>query len=223
MLAVKLIQLLKMKGLAQQATADALVAILNENKVSDKDAGFFESLYQQIEERGVFPNEKEKFILNSLPHIGLCQNALVAYQCREGFGFLNSVLALSMETAEFPVDFFSDYTLSQRGRTTQGVVLFKNQMQALTDKSKKIATKPDVSEVQAGFSIPRVFNLHSQLADRALQNGNQLQIEINSDEASIFSNKKYKEIQKLAVSQQQEYCLQVEETYKLRELGQQLA
>ena len=125
-LAVKLIQLLKMKGMAQQATADALVAMLNENKVSDKDSGFFESLYKNFEERGVFPNEKEKFILNSLPHIGLCQNALVAYQCREGFGFLNCVLALSMETAEFPVDFFSDYTLSQRGRTTQGVVLFKN-------------------------------------------------------------------------------------------------
>tara|TARA_B110000285_G_C14832337_1_gene471437 strand:+ start:181 stop:306 length:126 start_codon:yes stop_codon:yes gene_type:complete len=41
-----------------------------------------------------------------------------------------------METAQFPLDFFNEYTLSLRGRTSQGVILFKNQMLALVDKSK---------------------------------------------------------------------------------------
>jgi len=41
-----------------------------------------------------------------------------------------------METAAFPLDFFNEYTLSLRGRTSQGVILFKNQMLALVDKSK---------------------------------------------------------------------------------------
>jgi len=52
------------------------------------------------------------------------------------------------------------------------------------------------------MEIPTVFSLHSQLADKAMHFCTQLQAEINSDEASIFQNKKYKELLKLAASQQ---------------------
>lgn len=54
-----------------------------------------------------------------------------------------------------------------------------------------------------------MYNLHCQLIDRSTQYYMQLQSEINSDEASIFQNKKYKELIKLAQMQQQYYCQQV--------------
>jgi hypothetical protein len=43
-----------------------------------------------------------------------------------------------------------------------------------------------------------MYNLHCQLIEKSFQNAMQLQNEINSDEASIFQNKKYKELIKLA-------------------------
>jgi|TARA_B110001450_G_C17573097_1_gene461622 hypothetical protein len=73
-----------------------------------------------------------------------------------------------METAAFPLDFFNEYTLSLRGRTSQGVILFKNQMLALVDKSKQIPTKPDVSEENKNFNAPRMYNLHCQLIEKSM-------------------------------------------------------
>jgi len=66
----------------------------------------------------VFPSDKEAYIINSLPSILYAQKALLAYQCKEAQGYLNAILAFTMETAEFPIDFFNDYSLSLRGRTT---------------------------------------------------------------------------------------------------------
>lgn len=120
-----------------------------------------------------------------------------------------------METAEFPIDFFNDYSLSLRGRTTQGVTLFKNQILAMVDNSKKKSTKPDVSPVQEKMNIPKTFNLHGQLADKSMDQCVTLQHELNSDEASIFQNKKYKELVKLANMQQEEICAQILEQFTL--------
>lgn len=53
------------------------------------------------------------------------------------------------------------------------------------------------------------------MADKAMEHCVQLQHEINSDEASIFGNKKYKELMKLAIMQQGEVCEQIQETYTL--------
>ena len=114
-----------------------------------------------------------------------------------------------METSEFPVDFFNDYSLTLRGRTTQGVQLFKNQILAMVENSKKKSTKPEPTEVQTKMNIPKVFNLHGQLADKSLDYCTALQHEINSDEASIFANKKYKELIKLAKLQEDEICVQL--------------
>lgn len=71
-------------------------------------------------------------------------------------------------------------------------------MIAMVDKSKKIPTKPDVSEQQASWNVAEVFSAHCNLTDRCVQNCTHIQNEINSDEGSIFGNKKYKELLKLA-------------------------
>ena len=106
-----------------------------------------------------------------------------------------------MATAEFSADFSNDYSLSLRGRTTQGVTLFKNQILAMVDGSKKKSTKPEVTESQSNMKIPKTFNLHGQFADKSMDFSISLQHEINSDEASIFQNK-YKELLKLANQRQ---------------------
>ena len=40
------------------------------------------------------------------------KNALVTYRFREGMGFLNAILAFSMESLEFPADYFNEYSLT---------------------------------------------------------------------------------------------------------------
>jgi hypothetical protein len=134
---------------------------LNEDKLPDgATVNFPGQIYGMLGEMNVFPSDKEAYIINSLPSILFAQKALLAYKCREAQGYLNAILAFTMETAEFPIDFFNDYSLSLRGRTTQGVTLFKNQILAMVENSKKKATKPDVSESQQKMNIPKTFNLH---------------------------------------------------------------
>ena len=45
--------------------------------------------------------------------------------CREGISFLNAILALSLETVEFPAEYFNEYSLTLRGRATQGVRIIR--------------------------------------------------------------------------------------------------
>ena len=87
-------------------------------------------------------------------------NGLMAYKFKEAQGYLNAILAFTMETAEVPLDFFNNYSLTLRGRTTQGVTAFKNQMQALVEDSKKLSTGAVKDEQLQGLDIPKVFNLH---------------------------------------------------------------
>lgn len=143
-LAIKLLQLIKLKSGAQQNTAAFLIKILNENLLN-VDQGLFEGLFSILNENKINLNEKERFILNSRPAVELATMAPLVYKAKEGFGFLNAVLAFVMETDELPVDFFNEYTLTL-GRSSQGVVQFKNAMIAMVDKSKKLSTKPDVSD-----------------------------------------------------------------------------
>jgi hypothetical protein len=44
---------------------------------------FFEKLYAIFADEKVFPSDKEKYILNSLPTVEYAKSALLAYQCRE--------------------------------------------------------------------------------------------------------------------------------------------
>lgn len=217
-LAVKLVQLIKLKSVAHKATVDCLVKILNEDLFEAECADFFEVLYSKFEAVSVFPIEKERYILNSSPTCFLAKSALTAYTSREGVGFLNAVLALSLETAEFPAEYFNEYALTLRGRATQGVTQFKNQMLALVADSKKRQQKAELNDTQKQFKISKVFTAHAQLTDRSGQLCNQLQNEINCDEASVFQNKKYKEILKLANEQQEEIYEHLKEQYDLAPL-----
>jgi hypothetical protein len=128
-LLVKLIQLLKLKTNAQQATATLIVKLLNDDAVPkelisfEKLLGFF---FDQCDANQVYPSDKEKYILQSQPTVLLVRNGLLAYQLKESQVFLNATLALSLETEQLPIDFFNEYTLTQRGRQGQGVTLFKN-------------------------------------------------------------------------------------------------
>ena len=44
----------------------------------------------------------------------------------------------------------------------------------MVDKSKKVPTKPDVKDTHTKMDVPSVFNLHSQLADKAIHYCTQL-------------------------------------------------
>lgn len=110
-----MIQLLKLKQNAQQLTAALLVKILNEDLLQSASysiAQLFNTILDLCSSESVYPSDKEKYILTSLPTAFLVKSALLAYQLREGFGFLNAVLAFSLETAQVPLDFFNEYTLT---------------------------------------------------------------------------------------------------------------
>lgn len=200
--AVKLVQLLKLKGNASTCLVNGLLKFLNEwQPLASEKVDFFETVYDFLAKEEIIPSEKERYILNALPHLHVARQGLVAYMCRESFGYLNAVLALSAETAEFPVDYFNEYSLTQRGRTTQGVNIFKSQMLALVADSKKRSQKADLTDAQKNFKLSRAFNLHSALSEKCLLYCTHLQNECNSDDAAIFQNKKYKDLMKLSVDQ----------------------
>lgn len=66
-LAVKLLQILKLKSVAQLALVDKLVELLNTRTEFDKN--FLTSLYGAFDGTTIFPTEKERFLLNSLPNV----------------------------------------------------------------------------------------------------------------------------------------------------------
>lgn len=125
-LIVKLIQLLKLKSIASKEAVDCVLSILNEDRIQSDSVNLFEFLYAQFEADSVLPIEKERYILNSLPACFLAKAAMTVYTCREGISFLNAVLAISLETVQFPAEYFNEYALTLRGRATQGVTQFKN-------------------------------------------------------------------------------------------------
>ena len=118
-------------------------------------------------------NDKEKFILNVKPTLCLAKLCLNAYKCKLALGYFTAVLALQMETSEFPVDFFNEYSLTL-GRSSQGVTQFKTAMISMVDKSKKIPTKPDLKASHESMQIPTVYAKQAQLADRLSQTYMQL-------------------------------------------------
>jgi len=104
---------------AQQSVVAFILKLLNEDTLRGSTAAnFFETLYKQFDDDKVYPTEKERYILNSLPNIKYTENALLTYKFKEISGYMNAILALQMETAQFPLDFFNEYTLTLRGRTS---------------------------------------------------------------------------------------------------------
>lgn len=95
-------------------------------------------------------------------------------------------------------------------------------MLAFVDNSKMRQQKADLTDMQKEFKISKVYNCQAQLTDRSAQLCNQLQNEINCDEASIFQNKKYREILKFAIEQQEEIFENLKDQYDIESLVQSL-
>ena len=72
-------------------------------------------------------------------HIYNALFALEVYSLSERLPLLDTILGLTLESLGIAADMLTDYALTL-GKTTQGVNVFKNNMQALTDKSKMIGT-----------------------------------------------------------------------------------
>lgn len=117
---------------------------LNENLLNATEAGLFESLYQACTDNSLNLNDKERYVLTSLPTLYIVENALQVFKCKAAAGYLSAILALFMETKEFPIDFFNEYSLTL-GRQSQGVTAFKNAMVCMVDKSKVVPTKPGLT------------------------------------------------------------------------------
>ncbi len=69
---------------------------------------------------------------------------------------------------------------------------FKNNLQALTDKSKLLGTAP--SKIQDSLRLPKVYQLHAGLHERVLTLTQALSNDLNNDYGAVFQEKKYKEL-----------------------------
>jgi hypothetical protein len=64
-LAVKIVQVLKLKSNATTQFVDFLLEQVNKEKAS---GDFFEVIYNQMEKKNIFPSDKERWVFNALPH-----------------------------------------------------------------------------------------------------------------------------------------------------------
>lgn len=133
---VKLLQIVKLKRNATRPNVEFLVNVLNTNKsFISGDGDLFKGLFEYAKEQNVFFSEKELFILGNQVHVYNAIFALEVYKLSQRLPLLDTTLAFSLETLQVHVDYLTEYALTL-GKSTQGVNNFKNNMQALTDKSK---------------------------------------------------------------------------------------
>jgi hypothetical protein len=191
----------KLKKNATRPNVEYLVNILNSSYSflgGDKD--LFVSLFEHAKSQNVFFSEKELFILSNQVHIYNALFALEVYSLSERLPLLDTILGLTLESLGIAADMLTDYALTL-GKTTQGVNVFKNNMQALTDKSKMIGTGKGIPE---GLRLSRVYQLHAAIHERVLSLLSVLTNEMNNDYGSLFAEKKYKELLSFAKEQQEE-------------------
>ena len=131
---VKLLQIVKLKRNATRPNVEFLVNVLNTNKLFG-GAQLFKGLFDYAKEQNVFFSEKELFILGNSVHIYNAIFAIEVYRLAQNLRLMDSTLAFTLETLQVHVDYFTEYALTL-GKSTQGVNNFKNNLQALTDKSK---------------------------------------------------------------------------------------
>jgi len=211
---VKLLQIAKLKKNATRPTIDFLVGLLNANKPLVGES-LFGIVFALAKEASVAFSEKELFILGNSAHTFNALFALELSRLNGSLPLLDTTLALSLEALQTHPDLFTDYALTL-GKTSQGTTNFKNNIQALTDKSKLFGTtRPDA----------RVYQLQAGLHERVLQLQQTAANEMNTDYGSLFSEKKYKELLAFAREQQAEqvevFNLQLKQlVYLTRELAQ---
>ena len=114
----------------------------------------------------MFFSEKELFILSNQAHVYNALFALETYKLKQQLRLFDSTLAFSLESLSVHTDFLTEYALTL-GKNTQGVTTFKNNMQALTDKSKMLnATNPVNKQMQEALRLSKVYQLHASLHER---------------------------------------------------------
>ena len=95
--------------------------------------------------------------------------ALEVYKLAQELRLLDTTLAFSLESLQVHADYLTEYALTL-GKSTQGVNNFKNNMQALTDKSKLLnSTNPVNKALQDALRLSKVYQLHSSLHERVIQ------------------------------------------------------
>jgi hypothetical protein len=220
---VKLLQIVKLKRNATRPNVEFLVKVLN-NGVSFGGENLFKGLFELAKEQNVFFSEKELFILGNQVHIYNAIFALEVYKLSQSLPLLDTTLAFTLESLQqVHVDFLSEYALTL-GKSTQGVNNFKNNLQALTDKSKLLNAQAVNKPLQDALKLSKVYQLHASVHERVLQLSTLLTNELNNDYGSLFAEKKYKELLIFAKEQQSEqlavFALQVSQLrYTVTELA----
>lgn len=192
-LLVKTLQIAKLKKNATRPTVDFLVGLLNSNR-SLVGESLFGIVFTLAKEAGVVFSEKELFVLGNTAHSFNALFALELARLSRALPLLDAALALTLESLGTHPDLLTDYALTL-GKTSQGTTNFKNNLQALTDKSKLLgAARPD----------GRVYQLQAGLHERVLQLRQTAANEMNTDYGALFAEKKYKELLAFAREQQAE-------------------
>lgn len=206
---MKLLQIVKMKRSAVKPNVDFLVSVLNENKIFSQTPegpakNFFVGLFEHAKASNVFFSEKELFILGNEVHIYNAIFGVELYKLSQKLRLFDTTLATSLETFAVHTDYLTEYALTL-GKTSQGVTNFKNNLQALSDKSKLLnSTGAPDKELQAKLQLNRVYQLQTGLHERLIQLSQMVANEMNNDYGSLFQEKKYKELIQFAREQSDE-------------------
>ena len=156
-LLVKILQLVKLKRGATKPNVDFLVSIINNNKsFLGQQQNPFKGLFEHARECNVFFSEKELFIMGNQTHVYNAVMALEVYKLKQQLRLFDATLAFSLESLAVHADLLSEYALTL-GKNTQGVTNFKNNMQALTDKSKMLGTAAGNKALQDALRLSKVY------------------------------------------------------------------
>ena len=120
------------------------------------------------------------------------------YKIKENLGCYDAVLCMSCELLKAHCDNFTDFALTL-GKSSQGITQFRTNVQAMVDGSRLIASGNDIdSAIKDYMSLPKCYLAHGGLHEKSIQLSQLLAAELNADYASLFSEKKYRELQNIA-------------------------
>ncbi len=91
-------------------------------------------------------------------HVYQAIYAVEFYKISQSLKLFDTTLAFSLETLGVHVDYLTDYALTL-GKQTQGVNNFKNNLQALTDKSKLLNQQVPNKALQDQLKLSKVYQL----------------------------------------------------------------
>jgi len=123
--------------------------------------------------------------------------AVEVYRVSENLSLFDATMVMSSEILQSHSDNFSDYALSL-GKQSQGLNTFKNNVLALSDKSKLLGTNPANKTVADSIHLVKAIQSHGAIHERCAALRQSFSADLNSDYSALFNEKKYKELQALA-------------------------